>query len=154
MATGLLIYAICASAVLIWGTLRGSGPKGVPQEVNTCIECVVIPHVLLTEWAHSCSNLVIFDLQADCKRHSRHVSIPGALTVSASELSSLITWLPPQSRVVFSCQDGRLPLDSRIERTLLHLGIEAVFVLDSNADSLRTATSARNLDLANWRVLQ
>ena len=58
--------------------------------------------------------------------------------MSASELSRLVTWLPPQSRVVFSCQDGVLRLDSRVERTFLHLGIEAVYGLDSNADSLQT----------------
>jgi len=149
MATGLVIYTICASAVLIWGTLGCPGPKGILQAVNSSIECIVIPHVLLTEWEHFCSNLVIFHLHADCDRDLRHESIPGELTVSASELSSLVTWLPPQSTVVFSCQDGALRLDDRIERTLLSLGIEAVYFLDSDADCLQTATTAKN---ARWQI--
>jgi len=128
------------------------GSKGVPHVVNSSIECIVIPRVLLAEWAHSCSNLVIFHLQADCDRDVRRESIPGELTVSASELSSLVTWLPPQSTVVFSCQDGALRLDDRIERTLLYLGIEAVYLLDSDADSLQTTTSVKNAQFQIWQI--
>src|ERR1700756_481663 len=84
METALILYAICASAVLVSITLlrERPAPRSGPQAPNGRIKYVVIPSSSFHEWAHCHPNLVIFDLQAHRERNARHESIPEPLQVS------------------------------------------------------------------------
>ena len=91
METALILYAICASAVLIFLTLPRERPaqRTGPQAPNGLIKYVVIPSSSFHEWAHCHPNLMIFDLQAHRERNARHESIPEPLQVSPRDLSGL-----------------------------------------------------------------
>jgi hypothetical protein len=132
METALILYAICASAVLIFLTLPRERPaqRTAPQAPNGLIKYVVIPSSSFHEWAHCHPNLMIFDLQARRERNARHESIPEPLQVSPRDLSGLLKWLPPESTVVVSGGDATERLDAKSESTLFRLGIDVIFVLD------------------------
>ena len=132
MEAVLILYAICASAVLIFLTLPRERPphRTGPQAPYGLIKYVVIPSSSFHEWAHSHPNLMIFDLQAHRERSASHESIPEPLQVSPRDLSGLLKWLPPESTVVVSCGDAAERLDAKSESTLFRLGIDVIFVLD------------------------
>jgi len=132
METALILYAICASAVLIFLTLPQERPaqRTGPEAPNSLIEYVVIPSSSFHEWAHCHPNLVIFDLQAHRERNAKHESIPEPLQVSLRDLSALLKWLPPESTVVVSGGDAMERLDANCESTLFRLGIGVIFLLD------------------------
>ena len=132
METALILYAICASAVLIFSTLpqERPAPRSGPQAPNGRIKYVVIPSSSFHEWAHCHPNLVIFDLQVHRERNARHESIPEPLQVSPRDLSGLLKWLPPESTVVVSGGAAMERLDAKSESTLFRLGIDVIFVLD------------------------
>jgi hypothetical protein len=130
----LILYAICASALVIWSTLaRNDGLRqrcGKPASKST-ISYFAIPGFLLHEWTKCYPELVIFDVCTVSERNARHEDIPGSLTVSKSDLPNLLKWLPPNSMVVLSCGDDIERFDSQIEGALLQLGIEAIYLLDN-----------------------
>jgi len=131
METALILYAICASAVLVFSTLPQARPAPrSPQAPNGRIEYVVIPSCSFHEWAHCHPNLVIFDLVAHHERNAWHESTPDPLQVSLGDLSGLLKWLPPESIVVVSGGDAMERLDANSESTLFRLGIDVIFLLD------------------------
>src|SRR5579864_3659003 len=101
METALILYAICASAVLVFSTLPQERPvpRSGPKAPNGRIKYVVIPSSSFHEWAHCHPNLMIFDLRARRERNPRHESIFEPLQVSPRDLSGLLKWLPPESTV-------------------------------------------------------
>lgn len=132
MEAALILYAICASAVLIFLTLPRERPaqRTGSQAPNGLIKYVVIPSSSFHEWAHCHPNLMIFDLQTHRERNAMHETIPEPLQVSPRDLSGLLTWLPPESTVVVSGGDATERLDAKSESTLFRLGIDVIFVLD------------------------
>jgi len=131
METALILYAICASAVLVSITLLREHPAPrSAQASNGRIEYVVIPSFSFHEWAHCHPNLMIFDLRARRERNPRHESIFEPLQVSPRDLSGLLKWLPPESTVVVSGGDATERLDAKSESTLFRVGIDVIFVLD------------------------
>jgi hypothetical protein len=132
METALILYAICASAVLIFSTLpqERPAPKSGPRAPKRGITYVVIPRFLFNEWAHCYPNLVIFDLQTHHERNTRCESIPESLQVSLVDLPGLLKWLPPESTVVVSGGAAMERLDAKSESTLFRLGIDVIFLLD------------------------
>ena len=143
METVLILYVICASALLIWSTLsRDDGLlKRCGQSASKSrIDYVAIPSFLLHEWAKCYPDLVIFDVCADSERSARPEGIPGSLTVSQSDLPNLLKWLPPKSTVVLSCSDGIERFDTQAEGVLSQLGIEAVYLLDNGVNFPMTVT--------------
>jgi len=132
METALILYAICASAVLVFSTLPRERPvpRSGPKAPNGRIKYVVIPSFSFHEWAHCHPNLVIFDLVAHRERNAWHESIPDPLQVSLGDLSGLLKWLPPESTVVVSGGDAMKRLDANSESTLFRLGIDVIFLLD------------------------
>ncbi|HEV3437102.1 MAG TPA: hypothetical protein VG122_07070 [Gemmata sp.] len=130
METALILYAICASAVLVSITLLREPPA--PRSARAPkgrIKYVVIPSFSFHEWAHCHPNLVIFDLVADHERKAWHESIPDPLQVSLGDLADLLKWLPPESTVVVSGGDAMERLDANSESTLFRLGIDVIFLL-------------------------
>jgi hypothetical protein len=144
METVLILYAICASALVIWSTLsrndslrqRCSHPASKSR-----ISYVAVTTFFLHEWAKCYPDLVIFDLCTDSERNARHENIPWSLTVSKADLPNLLKWLPPKSTVVLSCGDGIKHLDTQTEGALLQLGIEAIYLLDRGVNFPLTVTS-------------
>ena len=131
METALILYAICASAVLVSITLLREHPAPrSAQALNGGIEYVVIPSFSFHEWAHCHPNLVIFDLVANRERNAWHEGIPDPLQVSLGDLSGLLKWLPPESTVVVTGGDAMKRLDANSESTLFRLGIDVIFLLD------------------------
>jgi hypothetical protein len=131
METALILYAICASAVLVSITLLRERPA--PQSAqapNGLIKYVVIPSSSFHEWAYCHPNLVIFDLVAHRERNTWHESIPDPLQVSLGDLAGLLKWLPPESTVAVSGGDAIERLDANSESTLFRLGIDVIFLLD------------------------
>jgi hypothetical protein len=130
----LILYVICASALVIWSTLaRDDGLRqrcGRPASKST-ISYIAIPSFLLHEWAKCYPELVIFDVRTVTERNARHEDIPRSLTVSKGDLPNLLKWLPPNSMVALSCGDAIERFDPQIEGALLQLGIEAIYLLDN-----------------------
>src|ERR1700755_1347507 len=89
METALILYAICASAVLIFLTLPRERPaeRTGPQAPNGLIKYVVIPSSSFREWARCHPNLVIFDLQAIVKETQGTKAFP------SRSRSLLVTYL-------------------------------------------------------------
>jgi hypothetical protein len=133
METALILYVICASAVLVSITLLREHPAPrSAQAPNGGIEYVVIPSFSFHEWAHCHPNLVIFDLVADYERNAWHESIPDPLQVSLGDLPGLLKWLPPESTVVVSGGGVMERLDENSESALFRLGIDVIFLLDKS----------------------
>jgi hypothetical protein len=146
METILILYAIGASALVIWSTLRSDG--GIRQRTcqptpRSTVCYIAIPNFLLHEWTKCYSDLVIFDLCPDSTRRTRRQNIPGSIRVVKDELPNLLKWLPPKSTVVFSGDDSIRPLGAQIESTLLQLGIEAIYLLDDGVRFPLTVTWER-----------
>jgi hypothetical protein len=143
METVLILYAICASALVIWSTLsrndrlrqRCSHPASKSR-----IHYVAIPSFLLHEWEKCYPDLVIFDLRTDNDKKAWHEDIAGSLTVSKSDLPNLLKWLPPKSTVVLSCGDGIEHFHTQTEGALLQLGIETIYLLDRGVNFPLTVT--------------
>ena len=139
----LLLYAICASALVIWSTLARDDALrqrcGKPASKST-ISYLAIPSLLLYEWVKCYPELVIFEVCTVTERNARHDDIAGALTVSKADLPNLLRWLPPNSMVVLSCDDDIERIDTQIERPLLQLGIETIYLLDDGVHFPLTVT--------------
>ncbi len=141
METILILYAVCASALLICSTSRRDANLhkscGCAQRA---INYVAIPGFVLHELAERHPDLVIFEMCTDGERNARRMVNPGALTVAEDELPHLLKWLPPRSTVVFSYGGGIRRFDAHIEATLLLLGIEVIYVLDDGVSFPLTIT--------------
>ena len=143
METVLIVYAICASALVVWSTSRRNDDlrhRCTHPGQKSRINYVAIPDLLLHEWAKCYPDLVVFDLCTDIERNVRHEDTPGSLTVSKGDLPNLLKWLPPESRVIFSRGDGMERFDAQTESTLLQLGIEAIYFVDRIVDFPVTVT--------------
>lgn len=138
METALMVYVLCASALLVYSTLPHGypDPKAGQLTPRGTVDYVVISGVLLREWAAYCPNLMIFDLHRDSERNSRHEHIPGALAISADDFRHLVKWLPPGSRIVFSGAGFKQHLDAQTEGILFQLGIEAIYFVDGGTGCL------------------
>ena len=139
----LILYAICASTLVIWSTSLGHDDlrqSCTHPALKGTINYVAIPSFLLHGWAKRNPNLVIFDLCTDSEIDVRHKEIPGLLTVSKSDLPNLLKWLPSKSTVVFSRGDVIERFDARTEGAFLQLGIETIYIVDKSVDFPLTVT--------------
>ena len=152
METGLILYTIYASALLIWSTSRGNNhlrplcPNPAAKVVlnndalllnydapnKDTLTYVLIPGFLLNQWIACSDNLLVFDLHSPSESGAGQERFSEMLTVSMQGLRNLVTWIPPCSRVVFSCSHDFERFDAHIENKLLELGIAAVYLFDRN----------------------
>lgn len=126
----IVFYSICASAVLVWSTLLEERRVSRPQLPPGGIEYVAIPDQVLFTWAERCPSLVIFDVHADHGLSRWYESISHCLPISPCELSGVLKWLPPASRVVLCCKDATDQLGPQAKTILLQLGIGTVYFLN------------------------
>jgi hypothetical protein len=99
---------------------------------NDRITYVLIPGFLLNQWIACSDNLLVFDLHSPSESGAGQERFSEMLTVSMQGLRNLVTWIPPCSRVVFSCSHDFERFDAHIENKLLELGIAAVYLFDRN----------------------
>jgi len=127
-----VLYAICASAVLVWSTLLDKR-RVLRSPASRCeIEYVAIPQQSLLELAEKFPNLVIFDLHGHRVASGRSEVISCWLPISAVDLPSILKWLPPASRVVFCCRDATEQIDTQSEAILLQLETGSLYFLDDS----------------------
>lgn len=84
---------------------------------------------LLNKWTANRQNLIIIDVRARGVRRPPHETIPEALNVPASELPSLLRWLPPQTILVFCCQGEIHRFDGQLEKLLSQAEINTIYLL-------------------------
>jgi hypothetical protein len=129
--TTLIIYVICASAVMIWSTSLDN------ETYRSCrkhtVEYIAIPRMLLDTWATHCSNLVVFDVLDRHTNDRKRQRIPGSLQITLCELPALAKWLPDHTKLVLSNFDVSVHLDASIENTLLDVGIGVIYILDGGS---------------------
>lgn len=136
METVLVVYAICASVLLIWSTSRRDNDfrqQGNRSASRSRTSYATIPRFLLLEWIVCDPNLIVFELDTGREGNACEETFPGMLTISMTDLPILLKWLPLNSTVVFSRGGGIERFDAQIEDTLLRLGIEAIYFLDRSA---------------------
>src|SRR5579862_3714272 len=121
-----VLYAIGASAVLVWSTLLEKGRVFGPQMPRRGIEYFAIPGYTFFEFAEQHPNLVIFDVHAEGSASGGSEFISYWLPISAVDLPGVLKWLPPASTVVFCCKDATEHLDNRTKTILSQLGIGIV----------------------------
>lgn len=119
----LAAYALGASALLIWMTARDRARRD-GENLQTLAYEAISPDLL---WI-CCTNLIVIDLRP------RNVAetTPGfldALTVPREELSRILLWFPPESKLVFYEESGLERFDSFTESILSGLGIHTIYFL-------------------------
>ncbi len=100
MEAVLILYAICASAVLIWSTSHHSddlSQKCTHPASKPTIDYIAIPSFLLSEWIACYPNLVVFSIFSDSQRKAGKEDCPGMLTISMNDLPGLLKLFPPGS---------------------------------------------------------
>jgi len=128
----IVFYSVCASAVLVGSTLLDERRMFCPPRAPGGIKCVAIPDHLLLTWAEQCPSLVIFDMHVDHGFSRWSESISYCLPIPPCELSSVLKWLPPASRVVLCCKDAAEQLAPQDKTILLQLGIGTVYFLSDS----------------------
>jgi hypothetical protein len=110
-------YSVCASALLIWCSVR------------TNLSYVAISHAELNIWRIARQNLIVIDLVPKSTGwHYRRTF--DSLEVSEVELAGVLRWLPPNSTVVVCHRVDVHHFDGQIEETLLRAFIDTVYLLD------------------------
>jgi hypothetical protein len=110
-------YSVCASALLIWCSVR------------TNLSYVAISHAELNIWRIARQNLIVIDLVPKSTGwHYRRTL--DSLEVSEGELAGVLRWLPPKSTVVVCHRVDVNHFDGQIEETLLRAFIDTVYLLD------------------------
>ena len=153
METLFIVYAVWASAVIIGSTFLDEDPRRRPggQTLRCGVEYVAIPSLVLREWAAFYPNLLVFDFHLGHERSGRHEGISGWLTISMSNLPSLLKWLPPKSVLVVCCREVIECFDAQIEEILLQLGVGIVYFLDESAGSTLNHCSKEEPALSGGR---
>ena len=146
----LILYAICASALVIWSTLPGDDDlrrtcshAAVKRKINF----VAVPSSLLNDWDKRNPDLLIFDLCTNSERNVRQEDISGLLPVTTSDLANLLKSLPPGSKVVFSCADVIERFNAQAEGAFLQLGIETRYWRHTSAVTLPPSLVAKRVSL-------
>ncbi len=127
MQTLFILYVLYAIVTLIWTSARRSRAE---------LRHVVISHDWLNERAALKTNSIVIELHSEERSSAAAATIPGSLLVSRAELVRLVSWTPPGSILVFKEQGEGRRLDSNVERTLLDLGIGAVYWLNKSRDEV------------------
>lgn len=136
METVLILYAIYASAVLIWSTSHRNDDlslKCTHPASKIGIDYIAVPSSLLNKWVACYPNLVVFRIFSDSERRARKEGCPGMLTISMNDLPALLKWFPLGSTGACVRGDDIERFDAGIEARLLQLGIEAIYFLDDGA---------------------
>jgi rhodanese-related sulfurtransferase len=117
MATALILYSVCASAFVIWCSLR------------TNLAYKVISDAALNKWKIERPNLIVFDLLTESEEQPVG-SVPDALEIRDRELAELLQWIPRKSTVVFCHRLHSHHLDAHAEEALLRAAIDVVYLLE------------------------
>jgi hypothetical protein len=143
METVLILYAICASALLIWSTSRRNddlSQKCTHPASKIGIDYIAVPSSLLSKWIACYPNLVVFSIFNDSERKAGKEDCPGMLTISMHDLPGLLKWFPPGSQGAFVRGDAVERFDSETEARLLQLGIDAIYLLDDGVNCAPSVT--------------
>lgn len=123
----LAAYTLFASALLIWMTARDR-MRSDGGNVQTLKYEAISPD-LLNVWRICCTNLIVIDLRP------RNVvkttpGFPDALTIPSEQLTCILLWLPPESKLVFFEESGLERFDSSTESIFSGFGIHTVYFLE------------------------
>jgi hypothetical protein len=127
-----VFYAICASAVLVWSTLREEGVDLNHQVPRPMVRRVAISDYLLLQWSEEVPDLVILDIHLDRGIGGWDELASHWLAVRLTNLPNLLKWLPAESMVVFCCREATEQLDTRSEIALVQAGIGTIYFLDES----------------------
>ncbi len=118
MEVALIVFAIYGLAVLIWCASQMAS-----------LRYVTIPVEILNRWTTDCQNLIVINLQSKSIPGADDATMSVALDASLMELPSLLRWIPPETRLVFSCPGRMRKFDGRIEELLFRAKINPVYLL-------------------------
>ncbi len=127
MQTLFFLYLLYAIVTLIWSSVRRSRAE---------LRHFVISRDSLNEQAALKRNSIVIELHSEERNSTAAPTIPGSLLISRTELARLVRWTPPGSILVFKEQGEGRRLYSNVERTLLDLGIGAVYWLAKSRDEV------------------
>jgi len=127
MALLLTAYALTASAFLIWLTAGRDSP--FVERLRSTLEYEPISPALLNMWTICCSNLIVIDLRLSGGVEIAQ-GIPDALRMARGDLTCVLLWLPPGSKLVVYEDRNLEPFDSRTESILSSFGIRTVYFLE------------------------
>jgi len=128
----LVFYAVFASVVLVWCTLRATGVNSGHQVPPLMVRRVAISDYILLEWSEEVPDLVILDIHLDRGIGGWDELAAHWLPIQRTDLPSLLKWLPPASMVVFCCRESAEQLDTRSEAALVQAGIGTIYFLDDS----------------------
>lgn len=122
MGLVLIFYGIFATTVLVFCTISRVGSRAL---------YIGISMEQLKELVRKREDLVVVDL-----RGTGHGTISDALRVPVEELKGFLRWMPPRSTLVFCGWNEAALCREEIERSLLRLGIDIVYVADEVSNTV------------------
>lgn len=132
MEIGFIAYALYASFILIWCSVRGDP-----------MESIVISPALLRHWRESHLDVILFDLYP----HSSEPFVPSCgdfLAVTPASLLNLIDWIPPGSTIIFRNRGVSSRCVQEVQRLLAWCDAFRVFWLDDTAEGWSARAFSRD----------
>ena len=99
MAFLLAAYVLGASVLLIWMTVATGKVFSKRHNRRPALNYAPISADLLNIWRICCSNLIIVDLRP-FKGCEIDDGVPDALRVAREQLTRILLWVPPESKLV------------------------------------------------------
>ena len=143
MAFLLAAYVLGASVLLIWTTVAIGRMASKRHKGRPALNYAPISAGLLNIWRICCSNLIIVDLRPfkECEIDD---GVPDALRVAREELTRILLWLPPESKLIVYEERGLKPFDLLTESILLSFGVTTIYFLQGGIASWRRLHPSRS----------
>jgi hypothetical protein len=122
MGLGLIVYGVFATIVLVFCTISRVGPRAL---------YIGISMEQLKDLVRKREDLVVVYL-----RETGHGTISDALRVPVEELKGFLRWVPPRSTLVLCGWNEAALYREEIERSLLRIGIDVVYVADEVSNTV------------------
>ncbi len=132
----LALYGLAACALLVWVTVshdRACNRDGM----RSALSYDPISPSLLNVWRICCSNLILIKL-CPANGARRDDDIPEALVVERPQLTGILLWLPPGSKLVLYEESDLTRFDRSTETVLLSFGINTVYFLAGGIEAWRS----------------
>lgn len=120
-------YGLAASVLLIWMSAKHKTAFSEERASQTLMYEGISPE-FLNVWRICCPSLIVIDLR------SRDVfkTEPGledAISVARPELTRILLWLPPESKLVVYDEFDLKPFDTATELILWGFGVRTIYFL-------------------------